>query len=175
MLNIIFHIACYNIVWFSCVISAAKGYTWSGLSIAAAITLIQAIQQFYLQQHKNLLRYTTTITVAGYTADSLFSYFGVLSFTSTPFSHYLAPPWMLGLWLNFAFVISACLKAYHKRYVVISIFSLIGFPVAYAAGAQLGAASAGYGPWSFLLLGLFWSLAMPFTLYSLNHITERKK
>ncbi len=166
MLRKLFHIISYYIVWFTCVLSAAHHYYWIGIIISITITSIQYYWQKSIQQASHLLLLIVIITTAGFCVDSLLVTLNLISFKANPFCIYLSPPWMIGLWINFSIILYVFLKRYFLHYGLLSLFSLFGFPFAYAAGIYLGAASLPKGDIALLLIGVIWATLLPTLLYT---------
>ena len=67
---------------------------------------------------------------------------------------WLAPPWDVVLWMQFATILPFCLGWLSRRYLLCSVLGLIGGPMAFYAGEQIGAVSflaprlPNFGPWA---------------------------
>ena len=165
MFRIVFHMVCYYIVWFTCILSASHHYYWLGLVTSIFFTSIQYYIQVKANQSRHLLILIGSLTLTGFVIDSIFAKYNLLVFQANPFYKYLTPPWMIALWLNFSTVLYACLKKYFLKNKILAFLSLFGFPLAYYVGVSLGAATLPKGNIGLLIIGLTWSIVLPGILY----------
>jgi hypothetical protein len=102
----------------------------------------------------------------GLILDSLQLWFGVFCFPSGVIVPWLAPPWEVVLWMQFATILPFCLRWLSGRYVLGSVLGFIGGPLAFYAGARLGAVSF-LSPQltHYAILGVVWALAFPLLLW----------
>ncbi len=159
MFTLIFNLICYYIVWFVSILSAAHGYAWTGISVALGITCLQII--LFKEPKKPLLIFMTLLTTCGWVIDTLLIHYGLLYCHANPFRLSLSPPWMLGLWLNFSFIVYSYLRPYFTNTWLMSLLSFFGFPIAYYAGVALGAAELPKGYVGLLVLSIVWSITLP--------------
>lgn len=158
-MHLFIHLLAYYIVWFCCIFSAAKSYYWIGLIIALTVTALQYSWQRYVRHETtHLAIFLVYLTLVGIAGDSLLTYFGVIQFYANPFSFPVSPPFMIGIWLNFAMLFYALLLKYVSKPFVIAGLSLIGFPLAYYLGAIQGAAVLIHNIYSTIAIGLFWAM-----------------
>lgn len=164
----LFLVISYYLVWFGAVMSAAAGNVWLGFLIAVVFSIIawQMIRQ-QLTLSVTFYRVTVIITACGFIVDSYFAASGIIHFHAAWPTAKLAPLWILGIWLYFAMVYQICLPLLHHRYVLLSLFSLLGFPMSYWAGGRLGAADFPYGIYSLTFIGCVWALLLPLISYTL--------
>lgn len=166
--QITIHLLLYYIAWFACVIGAKKGYIWVGFFTAIVIAALQIFWQ-YLSTHnlKNIVLMILLFIIAGLLIDSLLLNFDWVLYKSNPFPN-ISPPWMWGLWLNFSILFYSLLSAYFKKYYLMGILALVGFPVAYYAGATLDAAIFRYTYIGPALVGFIWMITLPVLLFIYN-------
>ena len=174
MLKIFFHLICYYVVWFTCILSASHGYYWLGFITSVFFTSIQYVIQRKANQSRHLLMLIGCLTVVGFSIDSLFAKCDLLAFKANPFHNNLSPPWMIALWINFSIILYAYLKKYFLKYKLLALLSLFGFPLAYYAGVSLGAASLPNGYIGLVFIGITWSIALPTMLYLYEKLPWRK-
>jgi hypothetical protein len=79
---------------------------------------------------------------------------------------------MVGLWVSFGFSVCYFLGPYIKRYGLMTLLSAVGFPLAYAAGAHLGAATLPLGLLSLIAIGLGHGLMLPLLCYCVINLKE---
>ena len=88
------------------------------------------------------------------------------------FAHPFSPPWMIGLWLNFAATLNQSLGWLHGRPLLAALFGAIGGPLAYYGGARLGATETLPGIEGMVLLAIGWGVMTPL-LFRLATILRR--
>jgi hypothetical protein len=73
------------------------------------------------------------------------------------------PLWLILLWPQFATTLRYCLRWLVRRPLVAAAAGAVGGPLAFAAGARLGAVEMGRPlGWSVAVLSLSWALVLPF-------------
>jgi hypothetical protein len=71
------------------------------------------------------------------------------------------PVWMVALWAAFATTLNVSLRAYRHRYAVGAAIAAVGAPLAYEAGAALGALQWVQATPALLLVAGGWGVLMP--------------
>ncbi len=165
MRKLFFDLVAYYSVWFACVLGAAHGHAWSGLLISIAITALQTYVHTQTQAAPLLWRFIGLMTVCGFIVDSLAVQLNWIALAANPLAFHCSAPWMVGLWLNFSFILYAYLRQHFLNYRLFAVLSLLGFPVAYYAGTALGAATLPHGLPGLLAIGVSWSFICPSVLY----------
>lgn len=160
-----FHMLAYYVVWSICIYSAANGYIWFGLAVALAVTTLQFVWQVILQrQITHLLSFLIYLTVIGFIGDSILIFVNVVAFSANPFSFPFSPPFMIGIWLNFAMLFYALMSWFITRPILLAVFAFVGFIIAYLLGATIGAAVLTYGTWSLITIGTLWTCMLPISI-----------
>jgi len=77
------------------------------------------------------------------------------------FPHPFSPPWMIGLWLNFAAILNQSLGWLHGRPLLAALFGAVGGPLAYYGGARLGATETIPGMEGLAILAIGWGIMTP--------------
>ena len=145
-----------NTVWLASVLCAAQGLPWIGPVLAIAFAGVM------LSGSKEYLADTWLIVLAiaaGLIADSLLYHIGLIAFPEPANWGKPVPLWMLGLWINLAAALPACLYWLIDRPGLAAIFGLIGGPAAYYSGQQFGAITVS-GLLAYLIVGIAFALAM---------------
>ena len=165
MLKLLLNITAYYLAWFACIISASQQKPWHGLIASLIITIIQLF--FYIREHKasDIIKFMVFLSVIGFSIDCMLYKLKFIGFLANPFSPYLAPPWLIGLWLSFAFILFAFSRKYFQYVRSFMIMAFFGFPLSYYAGINLGAAFLPSGKIGLLILGAMWAFALPIILY----------
>ena len=102
--------------------------------------------------------------VFGFLADTVLIRGGWLEFTSGILIPGTAPHWMVALWMIFATTLNISLNWLKNRWLLAVVFGATGGPLAYYAGAKLGAVSLTDPVSALFAVGVAWALAMPLLL-----------
>lgn len=163
------HFLAYQLVWLQAIFLAASGYRWLPLLIAIVIVNIQlAWQQKIDPVSPTIFRFVFLFLAGGFVGDSILQLLGFIRFNGSLWG--LTAPFVLGIWLGFAVTFFCTLMKWRKRYFLLAILSLIGFPLAYGAGVALGAAT--FGPWGLLAVTGLWTALFPTILWLYNTGSE---
>ena len=170
----LFHLSAYYIEWSVCLYSAAHRHAWIGILVTLIILPIQVLWQYRVAKDtRDLLRFMVIMTVCGSLIDTAMMWSTIVIYHDNYFYPYLCPPWMILQWTELALIAHALLSHLWQRPFVTGLLCLLGFPLAYISGAQLGAAELVFGWKSAALLGLIWMLLFPVLLW--NHQREVSK
>lgn len=136
-LGSVLELAAFQIVWFACALGAAHGQSTPGI-LAASLFLIA--QVLIREDRKAVLMATLASGLAGLVAETLAIQAGLVIHAAPWPDTTLAPAWMVALWLAFGSTLPTTArllgsKPMQKAVVAGAVFG----PLAYAAGAQLGA------------------------------------
>jgi hypothetical protein len=150
----------YQLGWFAVVLGAANHRPWLGMGVALGFVGI------HLLLAPGPLRQLGLIFAAGFVGlavDTLQLLLGVFAYPSGMLWPWLAPPWDVILWMQFATILPFCLHWLSSRYLLCSLFGLVGGPAAFYAGERLGAiVFLAPRPLNFATLGVVWALVFPF-------------
>ncbi len=149
----------YEFGWFACVLGAAGQRPWLGMALGLVFLCV------HLVLVRGVRRQLALIAVAGamgLAADSLLMSCGVLRYPNWRADAWLAPPWDVVLWLQFATILPFCLRWLSRRYWLCAVAGLVGGPLAFYAGERLGAVT--FLPPRlphYAALAVVWSVAFP--------------
>ncbi|HSR69609.1 MAG TPA: DUF2878 domain-containing protein [Acidobacteriota bacterium] len=149
--------------WFACVLGAAYGYLWLGPLAVAGLAVFN-LKGLPPACRKRELRLLASVSLLGLVLDSLLALSGVFTFLDRQFPPWLSRPWMVALWANFALTLRASMQWLQERYVLGGLLGMVSGPLAYWAGARLGAVEL-HGVYSLLMLAAAWSATVPFLLW----------
>ncbi len=113
--------------------------------------------------------------ILGFVFDTVLVMSGVFLPVPSLFPSPFSPPWMVGLWLNFAATLNVSLGWLRKRYLLAVIFGAIGGPLAYYSGAKLGATMTLPSLGGMLILALGWGMMTPVLVWLARALTDGKK
>lgn len=169
-----FHVLIYYIVWTAGILSAANGFAWISTFIILIGVSLQYYWQYHVhQQYKGMNTWVFIITTLGIVVDSTFLHLNLINFYANPFSHFLSPPWMIALWINFALVFYSTLFHLFQHLYILAVLSFLGFSFAYAIGVKTGAAFFPGGYFTAFLIGLVWMILLPLSVYFFNRINHK--
>ena len=130
--NFAFSQAC----WFACVLGGAKGLLWLG----PTLTILFALQVVALAPRpRRELIFLTLAAMLGSAGDRIVVALGAFSFIPDFWAPWGYPLWMTSLWVAFAGMFGYGLKWLRGRYLLAGLLGAFGGPLAYSAGASLGA------------------------------------
>ena len=148
----------FQLGWLACVLFAAAQQAWLGSLIGLAIVALH----FYLSEQSRVdFKIVMLVLILGGSWDSLLTALGVLRFDSGMMISLFAPHWILVMWLLFATTLNASLQWLQGRYLLAAVFGAIGGPLAYRAGAALGAVEFSSPLDAMIIIGVGWMLLMP--------------
>ena len=165
----VINVALFQAAWFAAVLGAAKGMLWLGpLAMIPTLAIHLALQE----NQRGEVRLLLAAGLLGFLFDTAFVAGGVF----TPLQHLLprpfSPPWMVGLWLNFAATLNVSMAWLRGRYLLASLFGAVGGPLAYYSGAKLGATEALPTSSGLLLLAIGWGIMTPLLVWLARIFTK---
>lgn len=146
--------AAYQAAWFGVILGAAGGH---GLASAGVALLVTAVH-VWMRREILEVKLIGAALLLGLLVDSTLALSGQVRF-SNAWPAGCAPYWMLALWMAFATTLNHSLRWLMTRPVAAAIGGAMGAPLAYLAGARLGALSLG-DTTALPLIALLWTAAM---------------
>jgi len=145
----------YQCAWFAVILGAAHGMPQAG----AAVAVLLAAVHLALRRERAEWRLIAAAFIAGVVVDSALVISGKVQFASA-WPPSFAPFWMLSLWMAFATTLNHSLRWLMTRPVAAALAGALGGPLAYLAGAKLGALTIVTPPLTLPLIALLWTPAM---------------
>ena len=158
---VVLNFVLFQIGWFACVLGGAGGAPWVG------VTTVAAIAGYHLWSANLPGREALLLAIAGAIGaiwDGLLTGFGWLVYPSGIFAQWLAPSWIIAMWVAFATTFNVSLSWLKGRWYLASALGAIGGPLAYLAGAKLGGVTFPDPLVAVAVIGGGWSLIMPVLL-----------
>jgi len=152
-----YNMVAYQVAWFACVLSAAFGMPWIG---AASALVVVAAHLTLIDRRAAELKLIGAAVIVGLVVDTALLRSGELRFVSSAWPEGFAPYWMLSLWAAFATTLNHSLRWVMRRPWVATLLGVIGGPLAYLAGAKLGALHLASLQTALPLIGVGWGIAM---------------
>ncbi len=146
--------------WFACVEGAARGWPWIG-PLAAAVIAIRHLMA--AQERWSELRLLAAAVIAGLIVDGGLKGGGVVAYAGDVLPvRWLAPPWILALWVLFGTMLNGSLAWLHRRPGLAALLGAVFGPLSYLSGARLDAASfPRSGALAMAVLALVWAALLP--------------
>lgn len=157
-MNVVINMVLFQAGWFACVLGAAHGMPWIGAVAAAAIVAWHLARANRPARELGLV---ATALVAGAVFETLLLQSGWVRFETGQLLEGVAPYWMVALWAIFATTLNVSLRALRPYPLFAAVLGAVGGPVAYWAGAGLGAMEfVTTGP-ALTAIGLGWAILAP--------------
>lgn len=152
------NLVAYQCAWLACVIGAARQQPALGLAVALAAMLL------HLSAARAPLRELALMVIAGIVGLVFES--GLVASGWVRVSDVLllggsTPLLMVLLWGVFATTLNVALRPLRERYVAVALLAAAGAPLAYHAGAKLGALQWVAAVPALLLISAGWAVLMP--------------
>jgi len=148
----------YQLGWAASVVGAARGHADLGASVALALVALHVVLS---KDRRAEAKIALACGAVGLLLDSAQAASGRIEFVGATIS-WLAPPWVVVLWLQLGTILRGCLRWLADRPTLAAVLGLLGGPLAFWSGARLGAAAWGAPHWlTALSLGLAWGVALP--------------
>lgn len=154
----IINFAVFEIAWISSVVGGAREMPWLGpvaVCIALTIHLSAARKPF----EEVLLVLICAIIGAGF--DSILVASGWVTYKAGLFSDYLAPYWIITMWMLFATTLNVSMRWLRGKPWLAAIFGLVGGPTTYLAGEKLGGIVLSNEFAALGALAIGWAVMMP--------------
>lgn len=130
----------YQAGWCATVFGAAWGHPWIGTGIAL---LLMAVHFSLAHPRRSEWTLLLVTGAAGLLVDSLQVITGLLHFPTGSIVPWLCPPWVVVMWMQFGTTFHFSLRWLFDRPRLAALAAAVGGPLAYAAGARIGAVELG--------------------------------
>jgi hypothetical protein len=148
----------FQVAWLASVIGGAQQMPWLGpLSVLIAV----GIHLWFARKPFDELALILACGVIGASFDSILVAAGWVSYTSGLFSDYIAPYWIITMWMLFATTLNVSMRFLRGRPLVSVVFGFFGGPLAYVTGEKLGGIIFLNQSAAMLALGVGWAVMMP--------------
>jgi hypothetical protein len=148
----------FKLGWVACVMLAAAGQPVMAMLVVAAVVLAHLATVPVKSKESMLL---VSAAVIGMTWESLLVRFGIVSYPGYTDAAALAPYWIVAMWVLFATTINHGLRWIKRSWIVASAAGLIGGPLAFYSGAQLGAVEFSNTLLALVSIGVGWAVLLP--------------
>jgi hypothetical protein len=165
------NVGLFQAAWFAAVLGAAYEKAWLGPLVLLPVL---AVNLAMAPDRESELKLWAVAGVLGLLFDTAMIAAGVFAPRQRLFPHPVSPPWMIGLWLNFAATLNQSLGWLHARPLPAALFGAVGGPLAYYGGARLGATEVVPGVAGLLVLAIGWGIMTPLLFKLATTLRSRK-
>jgi len=167
VVTVVINVVLYQLGWFACVLGAAHGLPWIGPLAAAAIIAWHLARAARARPESALV---ACAVLPGALFDTLLVQSGWVHFSAGALIAGTAPCWMMALWAIFATTLNVSLRSLRTHPVLAMILGALGGPLAYFAGARLGAlAFVAAGP-ALSAIAIGWAVLTPVLLLAARRL-----
>lgn len=155
-MKILANVLLFHIGWFASVLGAAQDRPYLG---PAVVGIALAIHLCLFGTRRELLLILASAAL-GTIAESAFARTGFASYRADPLPPWLCPPWISAMWANFAMTLRHSLRWLEARPFLALVVGAAAGPLAYLAGARLGAIAFHDPAPAILFLAALWATAL---------------
>lgn len=157
----------FKICWIICAFSTTWGMPYLGPIVTLIFILLHlVIVKFNFRDIKII----GLAILLGLIIDSLFFQFNLINYEGGILANFkLAPLWILSMWGGFSVTLLYTLNSIKKRYVISGLIGLIGGPLSYNAGVQIGSIIIN-GSIAYMALAVSWGVIIPLLFYIINQL-----
>ena len=149
------NVALFQAGWLACVLGAAYGLPWAGVAAAAAVVA------WHARRAAAELKLVALAVAVGALSDSALAASGWVDFAPVAAAEGLAPWWILAMWALFATTLNVSLAWLRSRLPLAALLGAMSGPLAYWAGARLGALELRQPAAALGALALVWAAVLP--------------
>ena len=151
----VFLIVSYYLLWLFIISAISHQYYAQALLIGWLIVFFElAVVWCYQQISTRLLYFIGTYVIVGLAVDFTSQALRLISFSGG------TPIYLSSLWVSFALVVYYPLRFMFCYSLLSAVLALIGFPLTYYIGEQMGAATI-LTPYYYIIFGAAWMVAFP--------------
>jgi len=162
-LRLAINIVAYQCAWFACILGAAAQRPGLGMAVALAVVLWHLGSA---PEPRRELRLIGIAVLLGLAFESLLVASGWVHMEPGVLFGSITPLWMVALWAAFATTLNVALRGLRHRYLLCAALGAVGAPLAYYAGARLGALHWVNEVPALLVIALGWAVLTPVLMKS---------
>lgn len=157
-MTFVLNFALFQVGWFSAVLSAAGLVPLVGVAVIAAVVALHLRLSWRPGRELALIAACAGL---GATFDSLLVTAGWVAYPSGQPIAFLAPYWIVAMWMSFATTLNVSLRWLRYRPWLAAAFGVAGGPLAYYTGERLGGIMLVEFTAAMIALGIGWGIMMP--------------
>ena len=168
------YVKIYDLIGFKiCWILCASCSVWSMPYLGPLVTLI------FILIHLKIVNFDSTnikiIILAiflGLIIDSLFFRMNLIEYSGGFLAEKkIAPLWILSMWAGFSVTLIYTLQSLRENLFLSSILGIIGGPLSYSAGVQIGSITI-HNQIAYIFLSIAWGLVVPLIFLAINKFNK---
>lgn len=157
------NLVAYQCAWLACVIGAARHQPALGLAVAVAAILLHLC---IAREPRRELMLIMIAGAIGLLFESGLAASGWVRVNDVLLLGDSTPLLMVLLWGVFATTLNVALRSLRERYLVVALLAAAGAPLAYHAGAKLGALQWVSTVPALLLISVGWAVLLPLLMHA---------
>jgi hypothetical protein len=157
-MHLLINFAAFQIGWFSSVIGGAKQMPWLG---PVAVMIAVLLHLAYAPKPKAEFSLILLCGVLGAVFDSVLVAAGWVTYPSGLVADFMAPYWIVAMWMLFATTLNVSLKWLKDRPALAAVMGFVAGPMSYVAGQKLGGMEFTNETAAIAALAIGWALMMP--------------
>lgn len=162
----------FQLGWFACILGAARGAGWLGPVVAVLVIALHLA----LSRRTDLeLRLLGVCFVLGLILESLVLNLGLIRFEEPSPLPFLAPLWIAAMWPVFGTTLNRSLSFLQGRAWLSILLGAVGGPLAYYAGARLGAVTLTPPLGALLTYAVGWAVLVPLLVHFAKQLDAEPK
>lgn len=162
-MRMVANIVLFQIAWLACVLGAAHGLVWPGVLAALVACAVHVVDS---QRPISAVAAIAAVAILGVIAETALMVTGLVSYAAPWPAEWAAPVWLVAMWAAFATLPDRALSFLRKRPAVAAALGALAGPLAYLAGARLGAMQLETPIlWPLAAIAMMWCLAMPLIMW----------
>lgn len=152
----------FELAWLSSVMGGAREMPWLG---PVAVLVVMIIHLSAARKPFDEVLLILCCAVIGACFDSVLVASGWVTYKAGLFNDYLAPYWIITMWMLFATTLNVSMRWLRGKPRVAALFGLVGGPVTYLAGEKLGGIVLSSPEAAMVALGVGWAAIMPMLMW----------
>ena len=158
MKHVLVNLAVFKVAWTAVVVSAAASAPVIGV-IAVAIAV--GIHLWSNENPDNEIRLLFIAATMGFAWESVLVLAGLLEYSSGNWVSGLAPYWIVSMWVLFATTLNVGMRWLRRSTAIAAVAGAIGGPLAFFAGASIGAVELVSPAIALIAIGFGWAVMLP--------------
>jgi hypothetical protein len=152
------NLAVFKAAWTAVVVSAAAGTPVIGvIAVATAV----GIHLWYSDNPESEIPLLLAAAALGFGWESVLVLVGLLEYSSGNLISGLAPYWIVSMWVLFATTLNVGMRWLRRSTTVAAVAGGVGGPLAFFAGASIGAVEFSSPVIALTCIGIGWAVMLP--------------
>ena len=157
-MQILLNFIAFQVGWFSSVLGAARDMPWLGPVVFLGVVMLHLRQAKRPELEAGLV---LACGIIGTWFDSFLVATSWVTYPSGQFSPFLAPYWIITMWMLFATTLNRSMGWLRGRFGLAAILGAVAGPASYVAGQKLGGIVFLEPVFAIAALAVGWAVLMP--------------